>query len=50
MYKTLLPNCPMCTKFECMDCDPDVLDLTGNADLEVISNLENTENNSKDEI
>ena len=36
--KTLLPNCPSCTKSKCTRHDPLVLDTTCNLDIEGISN------------
>ena len=35
--KTLLPNCPSCTKSKCTKHDPLILDTTGKSDIEVIS-------------
>ena len=35
--KTLLPNCPSCTKPKCTKHDPLVLDTTSESDIEVDS-------------
>ena len=43
---TLLSNCPVCTKSECMECDLTALDPAGDVDLEVV-NIEDNNNIKK---